>query len=252
MVQVTIRIPPVDNKPAWTYSREVSIPTRPPIVLPPEPPVEIKLPTRVEVKTLREAFNGQTVPVLTTVVCGGKASHGDTAQLIVENEILETKKTTNGTVDFEWTAVPGIHTLCVKIPQSKACKMEGQDCVQISVSSEVPEILERLKQERQVYRERLEELKQRRERIRREIPMLRRNIGSISIQPLTVDGEPLRGVPITLDGKPVGTTPTGDTPIEIPDVPAGEHLIVIHPPGKPPIEIPVIVQPGKTVPGVTI
>lgn len=104
---------------------------------------------------LPDAHEGETINITATVVC--RASDGsiskpkDTAYLIVDGAIYDRKPTENGIVTFDWqaTSVPiNIHTICVQVNPSSACKSPGQDCKRITVSPTALSIADQLAKEK--------------------------------------------------------------------------------------------------------
>ena len=246
MVTVKITIPATGNKPAWTYSQEVSVPGGSELTIPEEeiPDIKPKKVSKVEMVTRDKAFNTQNVTIIASVICGSKVSSGDDVQLIIDKETIETKKTSDGQVSFTWEATPGIHTICVATTTSSKCN-KTQDCSKINVSSTIPDIYEKLKLEREEYKEARKEAEERRRKLREEIPSLIKSMGKVNVPSLPTQ---YTGTPIKIDGDIVATVPESDT-ITLPNVPPGDHDIIIQPsdPSLPPITIPITVGPGETI-----
>lgn len=174
-----------------------------------------------------EAFDGMDVTVTASVVCGASLSSGETAIFLVDGNEISRGTTSGGFASFTWKATvepSRTHKLCVSVPKSSQCSEfgEARDCKTITVSRAVPDIMERLKKEREAYLGQLEAQRIAREKIR-EISL------TLPLQPYA----------------PEVTVPTvPDVPISIPVLPPAEQVpgiidipAVTAPPGPYPVEI---------------
>lgn len=261
MVTVTIRIPAVEDKPEFVYSREATIleipVERPKIEIPeiPKIPELPALPKTVKIETLKQAFMGQEVPIMVTVFCGAKPSTGEWAALYIGATKVDEQKTSGGRVVFRWVAEPGTHKIIVDVPPSDFCPQSGRSSTEIDVSSEVPEIYEKLAREREAYKLEREKILEQRRKIRE------MEVAAPIVSPLPEERAIVR---IPIFSAPTGTKViigdrTISAPVESPvdvEVEPGEYTIIVQPPegmGEP-IEIPVriprspIPQPIKIPP----
>lgn len=164
-----------------------------------------------------QAFDGMSVTIAASVMCGATPSNGEAAFLIIDGEQVASKTTSYGFVSFTWkaTAEPSrTHRIVVRVPQSTQCPAHGEasDSKTITVSRSSLNIEEQLAQERSDYKEGLALLREERKRIR-----------ELS---LPTDLTPPITPPIT-------------PPVELP----------ITPPVEPPVE-PPITPPVELIPGV--
>lgn len=171
-----------------------------------------------------EAFDGMDVTITASVVCGASPSSGEIAIFSVDGNEISRGTTSSGFVTFSWKATvepSRTHKICVYVPKSSQCSQYGEarDCKTITVSRAVPEILEKLKKERESYLSQLEAQRIEREKIRQ-----------IS---LTLPLQPYMPV-VTVPTLPEVTAPP--TPPSIPVPPPAEQV-----PGI--IDIPTVSMP---------
>ncbi|MDO9356953.1 MAG: PEGA domain-containing protein, partial [Solirubrobacteraceae bacterium] len=176
-----------------------------------------------------EAFDGMDVTITASVVCGTSPSSGETAIFLVDGNEISRGTTSGGFVSFTWKATvepSRTHKLCVSVPKSSQCSQfgEARDCKTITVSRAVPDILERLKKERESYLGQLEAQRIAREKIREISLTLPQQPYVPEVTTPTVPEVPIISIPVL---PPVEQVPG------IIDIPA-----VTAPPGVPyPIEI---------------
>jgi hypothetical protein len=171
-----------------------------------------------------EAFDGMDVTITASVVCGASPSSGETAIFLVDGKEISRGTTSGGFVSFPWTATvepSRTHKICVSIPKSSQCSQYGEarDCKTITVSRAVPDVLERLKKERESYLAQLEAQRIEREKIR-EISL------TLPLQPYV----PVVTIP-TIPEVPIISIPVLPPAEQVPgiiDIPA-----VTAPPGVP-------------------
>lgn len=168
-----------------------------------------------------EAFDGMDVTITASVVCGASPSSGETAIFLVDGNEISRGTTSGGFVSFTWKATVDpsrTHKLCVSVPKSSQCSEfgEARDCKTITVSRSVPDVMEKLKKERESY------------------------IGQLEAQ--RIEREKIREISLTLPQQPyVPTVPTVPTVPEVPIV----STPVLPPVEKVPgiIDIPVVTAP---------
>ena len=198
-MQVKVTIPAVGDKPAYSVTKEISVPTITcpvgqfldpitntckPIVCPAGQVydlikgtcVPIELGKTVKILTypegaMLEAFDGQEITISAVVMCGVKPSSGEVAKLTVDAVETAFGTTSNGFVSFKWKATvepSKTHKICVIVSKSAACPEFGdaRDCKTITVSRVIPSVIEQLLSEREAYLLELEAKRKEREKIR--------------------------------------------------------------------------------------
>lgn len=248
-----------------------------PIVQPPPPPglgKTVKILTYPEGAAL-EAYDGMEVTVTASVVCGVTPSSGETAIFSVDGNEVVRVTTSTGLASFKWTATvepSRTHKLCVSVPKSSQCPNfgEARDCKTITVSRAVPDVLERLKKERESYLSQLEGQRIERERIREislNLPQPQLSVPGVTVPAIPeVPTTPSIPVPPPVEEQvpgiidiPVVKTPPGMTylvevridgniigqPPVYKEVTPGTHTVTISLKGFTPISKKVNLSPGQ-------
>lgn len=219
---------------------------------PPEPPGPPSPAGKsVRIQTIDQAYPTQDVPIVITVLCGAKPSNGEWAQLFVDGQKIDERRTANGLVQFTWEAVAGSHRIMVDVPQSDFCDRPGRDTKDIEVTSQVPAIFEQLAREREAFLKQRQALDEQRRKIRElQLPytVALPTAPTTSILKIPVFKAPA-GTTVLIGGQVIPAPTTG--PIEV-TLPPGEYTVIIQPPGGLPVEIPITLPPSITPIPITI